>query len=82
MEDRKLSEAERLILEYVKEHGPVSRDELVDALNMPRTSIYDRIMRMRKMGYPIVKRIEARTSRGRPHIFFAYDEEVGVDSEN
>lgn len=57
------------IITVLKQHGPLTRGELVSKLNRPRTTIYDHLDNMRKRNV-IKSFIRPKSSRGRPPVFY------------
>jgi DNA-binding Lrp family transcriptional regulator len=65
---------DRKILELLRLHGQCSRDQLRDMTGIPRSTIYDRLIRLRDQGR--VKRIIYNNhQRGRPLSYWALSKE-------
>jgi len=58
------------IISILREHGPATRAELIEELQMPRTTIYDGLRKLMKR--KIVARFpgERTGKRGRPKVIF------------
>jgi len=62
-----LTELEKRILRLLRRKGPKIRDEIQKALNLKRTTAYDHLYKLEKLGL-VGRRPEVRNMRGRPHI--------------
>jgi len=60
------------------EAGPKTRGELVEALGVPRTTIYDHLFEMVSKGVVGKKPIRREGRRGRPFVAFFLTREVEV----
>jgi predicted transcriptional regulator len=70
------SPLQKELVEALNKKGPMTRAELVNSINKPRTTVYDNLMGL--MAHNLVKKYSRPTnSRGRPLVFFKV-----VDSEN
>lgn len=69
-EDGKIfSPLQKKLIEILEKNGPMTRLDLVKAVDIPRTTVYDNLMRL--SCYKIVKKFSRPTnSRGRPLVFF------------
>jgi predicted ArsR family transcriptional regulator len=57
------------LIKTLKNNGPLTRRELVNQLNTPRTTIYDNLVKLQKEN--IVKKFSRNNGkRGRPKIFW------------
>jgi len=57
------------IVKLLEENGPMTRADLVNQINRPRTTIYDNLMGL--MIHHVVEKFARPTnSRGRPLVFF------------
>jgi len=57
------------LVEALNKKGPMTRAELVDSINKPRTTIYDNLMGL--MRHDLVKKYSRPTNeKGRPLVFF------------
>ncbi len=63
------SPLQKELVDLLEKNGPMTRAELVNNLNSPRTTIYDNLMRL--SNYNMIKKFSRPTnSRGRPLVFF------------
>ena len=70
MIEYELSETMLKILEVLREHGRLTRPEMVKITGIPRTTIYDTISRLIRLGYDI-RKIQVPTGhRGRPRVYY------------
>ena len=67
---------QKRIRDYLHANGPQCRDEIVAALNMPRTTVFENLYDLRKFGIVDMLKIQKK-AKGRPKILF-YE----VDHEN
>ncbi|MGQ4833262.1 MAG: winged helix-turn-helix transcriptional regulator [Candidatus Asgardarchaeia archaeon] len=65
----KMDDLDRKILSLLREHGPMTREEIVKRLNIPRTTVYDRLVKMILNGL-VEKYSNNRRTRGRPKVFY------------
>lgn len=69
---RSVSPIEERLLSILRDGGPLTRDQLVKKMSIPRTTIYDGlkklIMRNEVKKYPLY---QAERSRGRPQVMFS-----------
>ena len=69
---KSISPIEERLLSILKNGGPLTRDQLVKKMDVPRTTIYDGlkklIMRNEVRKYPFY---QAERSRGRPQVMFS-----------
>ncbi|MEX2718693.1 MAG: helix-turn-helix domain-containing protein [Candidatus Sigynarchaeota archaeon] len=72
MEQRMLSPVEARLISVLKEGGPLTRDQLVKKLSIPRTTIYDGLKKLMQRDevkkYPFY---QAERARGRPRVLFS-----------
>jgi len=64
-----LPENERIVLEALRRVGKATRSNLVKLCALPRTTIYDVLIRLERQG-AVERYPEERTTRGRPKIFY------------
>lgn len=64
-----LPENERIVLEALRRVGEATRSNLVKLCALPRTTIYDVLIRLEQRG-AVERYPEERTTRGRPKIFY------------
>lgn len=57
------------LLEILKKHGPLTRDQLAKITGLPRTTIYDKLSKL-LLQKKVIKKSEERKKRGRPKIFW------------
>ena len=69
-----LSPFQKRLLEILEKNGPTIRSKLVALTGRARTTIYDNLVRLSKMGL-VKKVILPRESRGRPFVAFMITEE-------
>lgn len=68
------SPLQKELVEALNKKGPMTRAELVNSINKPRTTVYDNLMGL--MAHNLVKKYSRPTnSRGRPLVFFKVVEE-------
>jgi predicted HTH transcriptional regulator len=67
--DMIMSPLQKQIMKELTENGSMDRNELVQRLNKPRTTVYDNIVGLINNHY-IVKRAEPLNARGRPLVKF------------
>ena len=68
------SPLQKTLLKVLKEFGPQTRNDLINKLNLARTTIYDNLTRLQN--YNLVRKFSRPTnSRGRPEVFFKLTEE-------
>ncbi len=69
---KSISPIEERLIALLKDGGPLTRDQLVKKMDVPRTTIYDGlkklIMRNEVKKYPFY---QAERSRGRPQVMFS-----------
>jgi len=65
----KLNDLDRKIITLLQENGPMTRDEIVKHLNVPRTTVYDHLVKMMLSGI-IEKYSISKKKRGRPKVFY------------
>jgi uncharacterized membrane protein len=64
-----LRKNDRNVLETLLQVSDITRSELVKLCDLPRTTIYDSLVRLERLG--IVERyFEERTTRGRPKTYY------------
>lgn len=57
------------LIKILKNNGPLTRKELVNQLNTPRTTIYDNLVKLQKEN--VVKKFSRNNGkRGRPKIYW------------
>ncbi len=61
-----IEENELKILDVVKRYGSISRPYIVRITKLPRTTVYDSLIRLQLCGY-VIPKTQKRTVRGRPH---------------
>ena len=64
-----LLETDLRILEALRCTGSVTRSELVKLCQLPRTTVYDSLVRLYLRGF-VERYIEERKKRGRPKVFY------------
>ena len=64
------------LLDYLEEKGPKTRPEIVSDLGIPRTTVYDRLVRLVLRGQ-VRKFPVPRKTRGRPRIKYGATSEGG-----
>ncbi len=68
--DHFLSPIQYKILEVLWEHEDLTRADLVKLLNTPRTTVYDNLVKLEKMGF--IKNFTRDTGiKGRPKVYWA-----------
>jgi len=60
---------EEELLEILKKHGPLTRDQLAKITGLPRTTIYDKLSKL-LLQKKVIKKPEERKKRGRPKIYW------------
>ncbi len=65
----RMDDLDRQILSLLREKGPMTREEIVKNLNVPRTTVYDRLVKMILNGL-VEKYSNTRRTRGRPKVFY------------
>lgn len=60
---------EGIVFGVLKKSGPVTRTMLVELTGLPRTTLYDALIRLRLKGY-VQKYAEERNRRGRPKVYY------------
>ena len=72
IKDKSISPIEERLISVLADGGPLTRDQLVKKMEIPRTTIYDGlkklIMRDEVKKYPFY---ETERSRGRPQVMFS-----------
>ncbi len=70
MIERKLiSPIQNFLIKTLKNNGPLTRRELVSKLNIPRTTVYDNLIKLQKEN--IVKKFSRNNGKkGRPKIYW------------
>jgi len=63
-----------VIFHYIKEEGPISRNELVRLTGFPRTTIYDNLKAI-GLGNGIRKVISRNGKKGRPKVYYYHSED-------
>jgi len=64
------TDLDRQVLEMLEEHGPLTRDEMVQILKQPRTTIYDALKRQMVAGRVAKHPRPPNGKRGRPKMVF------------
>lgn len=62
-----------LILNVLRDYGPLSRSEMVPILGIARTTIYDHLVKLMDEGL-VESYINPRKSRGRPSVMYKIGE--------
>ena len=63
------NEVDGIVYDMVEKHGPVTRPKLVELTGIPRTTLYDSLIRLMLRG--IVRKFEEeRKKRGRPKVYY------------
>lgn len=62
-------ELENLLINLIRDHGPLTRNELVSLTHIPRSTLYDNLAKMISDGV-IAKESVPRSTRGRPKVLF------------
>lgn len=60
---------EKLLLNLLAEHGPLTRNELVKLTKLPRSTLYDNLVKLIDRGL-VKKESLPRKTRGRPKVVF------------
>ncbi len=68
-EYHQLPENDKCVYDAIRHNGHVTRNDLVNICSLPRTTIYDALVRLQRLEL-IDQHQEDRTTRGRPKIFF------------
>ncbi len=63
------NEIDEIVFGVLKKHGPVTRTKLVEITGLPRTTLYDSLVRLILKDH-VRKFDEERTQRGRPKVFY------------
>jgi len=61
---------EEKIINVLIEKGPLTRSEICRLLDLPRTTVYDYLMRLSLKG-KVTRFEELRKTKGRPRVFWA-----------
>ena len=64
-----LSPTQQMLLRLLQQKGPLTRRELVNQLNTPRTTLYDNLIKLQKRKV-IEKFTRNNGSRGRPLVYW------------
>lgn len=67
--DNLRNDVDRLLFHFLKDHGPITRNELSKKTGIPRSTLYDSLLRLILSGL-IVKYSEDRKIRGRPKVYY------------
>jgi len=67
--DEMFSPLQHQLVAKLREHGPMTRSQLTKAVDEPRTTVYDNLMRLIEYGY-VVKKPHYRNTRGRPKVYY------------
>jgi len=62
-------ELDRHLVEILRSEGPLTRSKLVHLTGVPRSTLYDSLLRLILKGY-VVRFSEERTERGRPKVYY------------
>ena len=63
------SPMQRELIKLLQKNGPMTRAEIVDMINKPRTTVYDNLIGL--MTHNLVKKYSRpNNTRGRPNVFF------------
>ena len=69
MEFSNLLESDKIVLDALKRVEAANRSDLVELCALPRTTIYDALIRLERIG--VIERYhEERMTRGRPKTFY------------
>ncbi|MFQ5978649.1 MAG: helix-turn-helix domain-containing protein [Candidatus Heimdallarchaeota archaeon] len=63
------SPIDQRVYQRLKKDGPLTRDDLVERIGIPRTTVYDALTRLSIRGL-ITRFTQPRQSRGRRRVFF------------
>ncbi|MFQ5820912.1 MAG: helix-turn-helix domain-containing protein [Candidatus Heimdallarchaeota archaeon] len=63
------NEIDEIVLGVLRKHGPVTRSKLVEITGLPRTTLYDSLVRLILKDH-VRKFDEKRNQRGRPKVFY------------
>lgn len=63
------NEIDAIVFGVLKKHGPVTRSKLVEITGLPRTTLYDSLVRLILKDH-VRKFDEERNQRGRPKVFY------------
>ncbi|MFQ6123189.1 MAG: helix-turn-helix domain-containing protein [Candidatus Heimdallarchaeota archaeon] len=63
------NEIDEIVFCILKKHGPVTRSKLVEITGLPRTTLYDSLVRLILKNH-VRKFDEERNQRGRPKVFY------------
>lgn len=73
METQKLNPLQEDLVTTLKKNGAMTRSQMVETLNRPRTTIYDNLVGL--ISQDMVKKFSRQVnSRGRPVVFFKLKE--------
>lgn len=64
-----LSPMQSNLVKILEKNGPLTRRDLVNQLKIPRTTIYDNLLKLQKHKF-IEKFIQSEGKRGRPLVFW------------
>ena len=68
------SPLQKNLLGILEDNGPMTRADLVNSVDKPRTTVYDNLMRLQN--FNLIRKFSRPTnSRGRPLVFFKLVEE-------
>jgi len=81
MQQLYLSSYQIAIFEKLKEFGSLTRRELVNCLNLARTTVYDNCVKLQKLKL-ITKYSKGVGKRGRPYVYFKIKEGIKIKEEN
>jgi predicted ArsR family transcriptional regulator len=72
IKDKSISPIEEQLIGVLKDGGPLTRDQLVKKMGIPRTTIYDGLKKLIMLNevkkYPFY---QTERSRGRPQVLFS-----------
>ena len=63
------NEVDETVFDVLQKHGPATRSKLVEITGLPRTTLYDSLVRLILKGF-VRKFDEDRNKRGRPKVFY------------
>ncbi len=63
------NEIDEIVFGVLKKHGPATRSKLVEITGLPRTTLYDSLVRLILKKH-VRKFDEERNQRGRPKVFY------------
>jgi predicted transcriptional regulator len=67
------SPLQKELIATLEKNGPMTRADLVNSVDSPRTTVYDNLMRLQN--FNLIKKFSRPTnSRGRPLVFFKITE--------